>query len=141
MGTLALILITLAIGGFVGAYRAGRHAASLVPPPRRLPGGGHGPEFDRLVSTLRHDLRGILAPALLAMERLEQNPDPSVRRAGEIVTESIERAVARLAETRNRPTSADSAHAPPPEGGRPAAAEAPGAPAPPGPPAGSPPPA
>ena len=51
-------------------------------------------------SSLRHDLRGILSPALLTAERLLNYEDPIVRRAGEIMVKTVERASARLAETK-----------------------------------------
>ena len=51
-------------------------------------------------SSLRHDLRGILSPALLTAERLLGNDDPVVRRAGEVMVKTVERASARLAETK-----------------------------------------
>jgi signal transduction histidine kinase len=39
-----------------------------------------------------HDLRGVLAPALLSAERLQSNADPGVRRIGDVVVRGIERA-------------------------------------------------
>jgi signal transduction histidine kinase len=52
------------------------------------------------VATLRHDLNGILSPALLTADRLLTSPDPSVRRAGEVMVRTVDRATARLAETK-----------------------------------------
>ncbi len=92
--------------------------------------------FERLMSVLRHDLRGILSPALLAVDRLADYPDPAVQRAGGIVGRCIERAVSRLAETAS---VADSARAPRPEAGHPAVAAPPDAPAPLPPPGAAPP--
>jgi hypothetical protein len=57
-------------------------------------------------SRLRHDLNGILSPTLLTADRLLAHEDPTIRRAGEIMVKTVERASARLAETRdhtNRP--------------------------------------
>jgi hypothetical protein len=51
-------------------------------------------------SSLRHDLRGILSPALLTAERLLGHEDPVIRRAGEMMVKTVERATERLAETR-----------------------------------------
>ncbi len=51
-------------------------------------------------SSLRHDLRGILSPALLTAERLLGYEDPVVRRAGDMMVKTVERASARLAETK-----------------------------------------
>jgi len=45
---------------------------------------------------LRHDLRGALSPALLTVDRLLDNADPSVRRAGEMTLRAVERASALL---------------------------------------------
>ncbi len=48
-------------------------------------------------AALRHDLRGALSPALMMSDRLVASPDPAVRRAGEAVIRSIERATALIA--------------------------------------------
>ena len=52
------------------------------------------------LSSLRHDIRGILSPALLVADRLLAHEEPAVRRAGEVITRTVERASTRLAETR-----------------------------------------
>src|SRR5262249_5909951 len=39
-----------------------------------------------------HDLRGILSPAMLTAERLQMSADPSVKRAGDVVLRTVERA-------------------------------------------------
>jgi signal transduction histidine kinase len=44
------------------------------------------------VSKICHDLRNVLAPALLMSERLETHDDPAVRRSGEVIMSSVERA-------------------------------------------------
>lgn len=51
-------------------------------------------------SDLRHDLRGALSPALMVSDRLVANSDPVVRKAGETVIRSIEKASALLAASR-----------------------------------------
>lgn len=48
-------------------------------------------------ASLRHDLRGALSPALIASDRLAVSADPAVRKAGEAVIQSIERASALIA--------------------------------------------
>lgn len=53
-------------------------------------------QIDRAVSALRHDLRGILSPALLTADRLAMSQDPVARRAGEAMISTVERAEARL---------------------------------------------
>jgi hypothetical protein len=42
---------------------------------------------------LGHDLRGILAPAMMVAERLQKHADPAVQRAGDIVLDSLDKAV------------------------------------------------
>lgn len=44
------------------------------------------------VAKIGHDLRNVLAPALLMSERLETHADPAVRRTGEVIMKSVERA-------------------------------------------------
>jgi signal transduction histidine kinase len=44
------------------------------------------------VARISHDLRGILAPALLTAERLQNHPDKTVQRAGEILLRTVDRA-------------------------------------------------
>jgi hypothetical protein len=56
--------------------------------------------LEAAISTLRHDLRGILAPALLVADRLLAHADPKVVRAGETVVKSVRRAEARLQDTK-----------------------------------------
>lgn len=51
-------------------------------------------------SSLRHDLRGALSPALIVSDRLAVSADPSVRKAGEAVIRSIERASALITASR-----------------------------------------
>jgi hypothetical protein len=55
-------------------------------------------ERKRQLSALRHDVRGILSPTMLVADRLLSHEDPVVRRAGEVVTRTVERAAARLAD-------------------------------------------
>ncbi len=52
-------------------------------------------------ASLRHDLRGILAPALLVADRLLAHADPKVVRAGETVVKSVRRAEQRLQDTKS----------------------------------------
>jgi signal transduction histidine kinase len=55
-------------------------------------------EMRSAASVLRHDLRGILSPALLSADRLANSPDAAVRKAADIVIRCVERASARLAD-------------------------------------------
>jgi len=54
------------------------------------------------LSQLRHDLRGILSPAMLTADRLTMSDDPLARRAGETMVTAVERAVERLANTKQQ---------------------------------------
>jgi len=49
---------------------------------------------------LRHDLRGVLSPALMMADRLLKNEDPAIRRAGQAVVRSVERATTLIVENK-----------------------------------------
>ena len=51
------------------------------------------------VAKVSHDLRGILAPALLSAERLQANVDPALRRTGDAIASTVERATALVSKT------------------------------------------
>ena len=68
------------------------------------------------VASLRHDLRGVLSPALMMTDRLLKHADPSVQRAGSAVVRSIERATALLAS--NKAAVASPPLTPPPGAGQ-----------------------
>jgi hypothetical protein len=53
-------------------------------------------QLERLVSNLRHDIRGIITPAALVAEGLRGNADPAVQRLASRIADMIERIVARL---------------------------------------------
>lgn len=44
------------------------------------------------MAKVSHDLRGVLSPALLAAERLQNHAEPAVRSAGEVVARTVDRA-------------------------------------------------
>ena len=48
------------------------------------------------VRRIRHDVRGALSPALLTSDRLGMNGDPAIRRAGDTVARSVDRAITLL---------------------------------------------
>ena len=75
-------------------------AASAPPPPVEDDAAARLRILEAKTSSLRHDLRGILSPALLTAERLLGYEDPIIRRAGEIMVKTVERASSRLAETK-----------------------------------------
>jgi hypothetical protein len=53
-------------------------------------------ELEKLVSALRHDLRGAITPAALIADRLRQNSDPTVQRSAARIAEVVERILVRL---------------------------------------------
>ena len=57
-------------------------------------------ELEAATSSLRHDVRGMLAPALLVTDRLLKHADPKVVKAGETVVKAVRRAEERLVATR-----------------------------------------
>jgi hypothetical protein len=48
--------------------------------------------------TRRHDVRGALSPGLLTADRLTGHADEQVRRAGEIIVQSLQRAIDAMAD-------------------------------------------
>jgi hypothetical protein len=56
-------------------------------------------QLERLISELRHDLRGAVSPAALVADRLRQNADPAVQRSGKTIGIVIERVLAILEAT------------------------------------------
>ncbi len=74
---------------------------AAAPAPEERP-GPVAPPLDRdALSALRHDLRGILSPALLMSDRLIAHPDPAIQRAGDVILRTVERATARLEPSAN----------------------------------------
>ena len=57
-------------------------------------------EYRAATAVLRHDLRGVLSPALMMSDRLVNHADPAVQRAGQAVVRSVERATTLLASNR-----------------------------------------
>lgn len=51
-------------------------------------------QLEAAITNLRHDLRGVLSPALMVSDRLTAHSDPTIQRAGEAVVNSVERATA-----------------------------------------------
>lgn len=85
---IALAVVALVIGIGIGhliGHRSRREAAAAV---ERLA------TLERSTSRLRHDLRGALSPALLAVDRLTLSADPAVKRSADAVVRAIERASA-----------------------------------------------
>jgi hypothetical protein len=104
---LAALVAAWAAG--LAQYAALRTAAPVAPvPPVAVP---TTPPVEALVqqlddyrrhtAALRHDLRGVLSPALMMSDRLIKHPDAAVQRAGNAVVRSIDRATALLAESKD----------------------------------------
>jgi hypothetical protein len=55
--------------------------------------------LERLVSELRHDLRGAISPAALIADRLRRSEDPVVQRSGKTIGIVVERVLAILEAT------------------------------------------
>jgi signal transduction histidine kinase len=51
------------------------------------------------VAKVSHDLRGILSPALLTAERLQMNSEPAIKRAGDVLVRSVDRATELVSKT------------------------------------------
>ena len=53
-------------------------------------------QLEKLVATLRHDLRGVITPAALIADRLRNSSDPSIQRSAARITDVVERILSRL---------------------------------------------
>ena len=85
-------------------YALGRWTHSHTPPaPAENPAGTRVTELERELSSLRHELRGALSPALMVSDRLLKSDDPLIRRAGDTVVRSIDRATTLLGQDQPRP--------------------------------------
>ena len=95
--------IALAICAGVVVYAAQPHAAPAMPdsPPEPPALQSRVDELLSLNRALRHDLRGVLSPALMMSDRLLSHADPAIRRAGEAVVKSVDRATAIIAASRD----------------------------------------
>jgi hypothetical protein len=107
MAPLVFHLVFMAAGGvavFAG-MRPGLAArdAEIATLRARLEAAGSADEqladLRGRTASLRHDLRGILSPALLTADRLADSQDPAIRKAADILIRTVDRATARLAET------------------------------------------
>ena len=94
--------------------RADAGAASAAATTARLS------DVEARAATLRHDLRGVLSPALMVTDRLVGHSDPAVQRAGQAVLRSIERATGLI--QASKPEPAPPVPTPPAEPAAPGAA-------------------
>ncbi len=109
---LSLAATSLVAGG-VGASLLER---LVMAPARRLAGEmaallGRAGDAERELAErseqqrrLRHDLRGALSPVLLVADRLTAHADPAVKRSGDIMVRTVERATNLLEERDGRAT-------------------------------------
>ncbi len=102
------IAICAALFGWLACWIMRPAPPPALAPPPPPPAQPQGPVFEPVagpvappldrdaLSALRHDLRGILSPALLMSDRLIAHPDPAIQRAGDVILRTVERATARL---------------------------------------------
>lgn len=126
---LAVALLGLGVPFLVGALLAAACAAGVIYAAGRwaleragsAEPGAEPPDTDleqrvRLLEEnsahLRHDLRGVLSPALMMADRLLRSDDPAIRRAGQAIVRSVERATTLLAENKQVSAAAAAASAP-----------------------------
>ncbi len=111
-GAMALygVGVPFGVGAFGLALCAGfvvgtlpRPAPAAAPAPDPTPLQARVQELEAAATSLRHDLRGVLSPALMMSDRLVNHTDPAIRRAGEAVVRSVDRATAMLAATKGPP--------------------------------------
>ena len=114
---MAYALVGAAVGSVAGVLAAVLVLSSRLKAERRLAGTLRSElnqaaaaqvqlaELRANLSGLRHDIRGILSPVLLMADRLLTHQEPGVRRAGEVMVRTVERATARLGETPAQPNS------------------------------------
>ncbi len=104
LAALAAFLAGLGLGFIVFRGRAARAGAAAADLRAQLSVASADTvqltELRAQLKGLRHDLRGILSPALLVSDRLLSHETPYVRRAGEVMVRTVERANQRLTETR-----------------------------------------
>ena len=99
----------------LGRWTTPAHTVSAPPePPPVDPRLQRLVDLEREMSLLRHELRGALSPALMVSDRLLRSEDPLIRRAGDAVVRSVERATALIGG--DRAASSDSGPVTPPAG-------------------------
>ncbi len=107
MGSLVPIVIALLLGAAVGAlatfaklhaHAASKDAERAALHHRLEAANVQLAEMRSAASMLRHDLRGILSPALLTADRLANSQDAAVRKAADILIRCVDRASARLSD-------------------------------------------
>lgn len=88
-------LLPLIGGAGLGAWLSLRTQAGatekVLPAPPPTPAAITDPD-----PKLRHDIRGIVSPAMLAAEQLSLSADPQVSKAGTTINDCLDRLTARL---------------------------------------------
>ena len=101
-GWMMAVLLSSAVG-VVAAVLAGRTPRGALAPsetPESLQRAARLAQLEEQTRALRHDLRGILAPAMLVADRLSENTDPKIAKAGDTIVRAVNRASERLARTK-----------------------------------------
>lgn len=100
MGVGASPLLNTVLVGLAAACAAGISAGQNPQPPyvastapASAPEPAHTPDSDQ---KLRHDIRGIISPAMLAAEQLALRNDPAIEKATATINDSLDRLTARL---------------------------------------------
>lgn len=52
--------------------------------------------LEKAIASLRHDIRGLLTPAVLMADLLLENSDPAIQRSGDIIVGVVGRIISRL---------------------------------------------
>ena len=87
--------VAILMAAVMSGVAASLASQPVTPDPKAAADEALAPETLR---RLRHDLRGILSPALMTADRLLMTTtDPGIKRAAEMMVETVERAEKRLA--------------------------------------------
>ncbi|WP_230975381.1 hypothetical protein [Acetobacter garciniae] len=96
LGFPAMVLPVIA-GTAISAWVAMRSQPGETPArPTQAAPAVPTPPFADPDPKLRHDLRGLMSPAMLAAEQLSLNPDPQIQKAADTINASLDRLTARL---------------------------------------------
>ena len=85
-------LLPLVGGALLGLWLSLRAQAAAI---RNIPAPAPAPLSDP-DPKLRHDIRGIVSPAMLAAEELSLSPDPRISKAGNTINDCLDRLTTRL---------------------------------------------
>ncbi|QEO16638.1 SoxR reducing system RseC family protein [Acetobacter vaccinii] len=91
--TFPTALLPLAVATALGLWLGLRGTTQATSAPLETP---QLPPANQEDKKLRHDIRGIISPAMLVADQLATNPDPDVRRAAETINNTLDRLTDRL---------------------------------------------